>query len=182
MAGDLRQYVFQDWRTNAGSVISQTLAALFRLAQFANKQSRFVRPFVKVPYFVAALVTGFEIETGTAIGPRLRIFHPHSIVINAKSQIGSDCTLRHGVTIGNKGSGKNPDLCPVLGDRVDIGAGASIIGPITIGDDVTIGIGSVIVKSVPAGSTVVGNPARIVESTTDDIPGKGSSGSEQFDL
>jgi serine O-acetyltransferase len=92
----------------------------------------------------------------TAIGPRLRLPHPNVIVLNAAAQLGADVVLRHGVTIGSR---RGSFDCPLIGDRVDIGAGASVIGEISVGDDARIGIGAVVLRDVPAGGTAYGNPA-----------------------
>jgi putative colanic acid biosynthesis acetyltransferase WcaB len=160
----LSRHLVQDWTVNSGTPHAQFGMVLFRLAQTGRHHGSALSYILKVPFMLFALFTTCEIETGATIGPRLQIFHPHNIVINGRSVIGADCVLRHGVTIGNKGSGTTPYECPVIGDRVNIGAGSSIVGPISIGDDVTIGIGSVVVKSIEPGATVAGNPARAIIS------------------
>ena len=85
----------------------------------------------------------------------LRIPHLNGIVISPVSKIGEDCVIFHQVTLGVNGR-KSLDRGPVLGDRVSVGAGAKIIGPVCIGNDVTIGANAVVSKNVPEGSTVVG--------------------------
>ncbi|MES2812679.1 MAG: serine acetyltransferase [Bacteroidota bacterium] len=87
-------------------------------------------------------------------------YHPYATVINAKS-IGKNFTFRNSITIGNKNN--IPDEIPTIGDDVEVGANAVIIGRIMIGNNVTIGAGAVVVKDVPSNSTVVGNPARIIK-------------------
>jgi serine O-acetyltransferase/putative colanic acid biosynthesis acetyltransferase WcaB len=89
----------------------------------------------------------------------LRVYHGAGIVINGRTVLGDDVAIRQNVTIGNARSG---GPCPVIGDRVELGAGAIVIGGISIGDDARIGAGAVVTKDVPAGATAVGNPARIV--------------------
>ncbi|MDB4297219.1 hypothetical protein N9901_00535 [Flavobacteriaceae bacterium] len=103
-----------------------------------------------------------DIPFKTQIGKGCTIFHGHALVVFSDVVLGENCTLRHCVTIGNKGIGKE-SKSPVIGDNCDIGAGAIIIGDLTIGDNVTIGAGSVLVKSIPSNCIVVGNPARIIK-------------------
>jgi len=105
--------------------------------------------------------TGISIPPEAAIGPGLLIHHFGGIVINGQAVIGRDCTLHHGVTIGNRVAG-GPS--PTLGERVMVGAGAVILGDITIGDDAQIGANAVVLASVPAGGIAVGVPAKIVRT------------------
>ena len=102
--------------------------------------------------------TGIEIHPEVKIGKNLFIDHGTGVVMGQTAEIGDDCTIFHGVTLGGKVSGDKRH--PTIGHRVMIGANAQLIGPITIGDDAKIGAGAVVVKDVPAGATVVGNPAR----------------------
>jgi serine O-acetyltransferase len=106
------------------------------------------------------IATGITLPKSAEIGPGLRIWHFGNIVIHADVKIGSECTLRHGVTIGDR----NEDGVPTLGDRVEIGAYAQILGPISVGNDAKIGCMAVVLRDVPAGATAVGNPARIIPS------------------
>jgi serine O-acetyltransferase len=111
----------------------------------------------------ARWVTGIEIHPGATIGRRFFIDHGMGVVIGETAQIGDDCTLYHGVTLGgttwNKGKRH-----PTLGNGVIIGAGAKVLGPINVGDGAKIGSNAVVVKDVPAGATAVGIPARIMET------------------
>ena len=108
------------------------------------------------------LKLGLEIHEDS-IDKGLIIYH-NNIVINRKSKIGKNCSL-HGMNcIGN--NGKN-DLCPTIGDNVEIGSGAIIIGNIKIGNNVIIGAGATVVKDVPDNVIVVGNPAKILKNMTD---------------
>jgi serine O-acetyltransferase len=106
--------------------------------------------------------TGIEIHPGAEIGRRFFIDHGMGVVIGETAQIGDDCTLYHGVTLGgttwNKGKRH-----PTLENDVVIGAGAKVLGPITIGAGAHIGSNAVVVKSVPPGATAIGIPARIIE-------------------
>ena len=103
---------------------------------------------------------GIEIPHSVAIGRRVRIEHQGGIVVHGSAVIGDDVIIRQGVTIGNRHLDR-PDDAPVIGNRVNIGSGAVILGAITIGDDVSIGSNSVVLDDVPAGSTVVGPRAAI---------------------
>jgi serine acetyltransferase len=117
------------------------------------------------------------------VGPRLRIFHGFCLVIHPNTRIGSDVTLRHGVTLGNKG---NLTGAPVLEDGVEIGAHAQIIGQITIGHKAVVGAGAVVTKNVPTGAIVAGNPARIIKQRmidcADDEMGLDRNGSGKSDF
>lgn len=108
-------------------------------------------------------LTGIEIHPGARIGRRFFIDHGMGVVIGETAEIGDDCTLYHGVTLGgttwNKGKRH-----PTLKNGVVIGAGAKILGPITIGENAKIGSNAVVVKDVPDNATAIGIPARLVES------------------
>ena len=107
------------------------------------------------------LWTGIEIHPGAKIGRRLVIDHGTGIVIGETAEIGDDCLLYQGVTLGGTGkeTGKRH---PTLGNNVLIGAGAKVLGPVYIGDNVRVGAGSVVLKNLPANATAVGVPAEIV--------------------
>ena len=105
--------------------------------------------------------TGIEIHPGAKIGKCLFIDHGMGIVFGETTEIGDNCTIYHGVTLGGTGkdTGKRH---PTLGDNVLIGAGAKVLGPVYIGDNVRVGAGSVVLKNLPANATAVGVPAEIV--------------------
>ncbi len=107
---------------------------------------------------LSLFLTGVDIAPAADIGPGLRISHGTGIVIGYRAHIGAGCTLLHGVTLGGT-SAKRPDEMPRLGDRVFIGAGASILGAIEIGDDVFVGMGAVVMEDVPSNSKVVAKHA-----------------------
>jgi serine O-acetyltransferase len=107
--------------------------------------------------------TGIEIHPGATIGERFFIDHGMGVVIGETSEIGNDCTLYHGVTLGGTSWDKGKRH-PTLGNGVVVGAGAKILGPITVGDGAKIGSNAVVVKPVPAGATAVGTPARLIEA------------------
>src|ERR1700716_4745421 len=111
---------------------------------------------------IARFLTGVEIHPGATIGRRVFIDHGMGVVIGETAEIGDDCTLYHGVTLGGV-SWNTGKRHPTLGKGVVVGAGAKILGPFVVGDGAKVGSNSVVVKPVPAGATVVGIPARIVE-------------------
>ncbi len=108
-------------------------------------------------------ITGIEIHPGATIGRRFFIDHGMGVVIGETAEIGDDCTLYHGVTLGGTSWNKGKRH-PTLGNNVVIGAGAKVLGPITVSDNARIGSNSVVVKDVDAGSTMVGLPAHAVGS------------------
>ncbi len=107
-------------------------------------------------------LTGIEIHPGATIGRRVFIDHGMGVVIGETAEIGDDCTLYHGVTLGGT-SWNGGKRHPTLGKGVVIGAGAKVLGPIFVGDGAKIGSNAVVVREVPAGATVVGIPGRVVE-------------------
>ncbi|GAB4505691.1 MAG: serine O-acetyltransferase [Anaerolineales bacterium] len=109
----------------------------------------------------ARSLTGIEIHPGATIGPGFFIDHGMGVVIGETAEIGADVTLYHGVTLGGTSLSKGKRH-PTIGDRVVIGAGAKVLGNITIGSDSRIGANAVVVKSVPENSVVVGVPGQIV--------------------
>jgi serine O-acetyltransferase len=108
-------------------------------------------------------LTGIEIHPGATIGRRFFIDHGMGVVIGETAEIGDDCTLYHGVTLGGTSWNKGKRH-PTLGKGVVVGAGAKILGPITVGDGARIGSNAVVVKDVPPGATAIGIPARIIEA------------------
>ena len=109
----------------------------------------------------ARLLTGIEIHPGAAIGSGLFIDHGMGVVIGETSEIGDNVTLFQGVTLGGTGKQRGKRH-PTIGSHVVVGAGAKVLGPITVGDYVKIGANSVVLQDVPDHSTVVGIPGRIV--------------------
>jgi serine O-acetyltransferase len=110
-------------------------------------------------------LTGIEIHPGATIGRRVFIDHGMGVVVGETAEIGDDCTLYHGVTLGGTSWNKGKRH-PTLGRGVVIGAGAKVLGPILMGDGAKIGSNAVVVRDVPPGATAVGIPARLV--TADD--------------
>ncbi len=111
--------------------------------------------------YVARFITGIEIHPGAKIGRRFFIDHGMGVVIGETAEIGDDCTIYHGVTLG--GTSWDPGKRhPTLEDGVVIGAGAKVLGPITVRQNARIGSNAVVVKDVPAGASIVGVPGRMV--------------------
>lgn len=159
--------IFQDWSANHANPKGRIVLALFRIAHaFSSLPSTW--RWLGYPYSIFYRVSvewilGVEIPWKLSLGANTRLFHGQGLVINDKAVIGSNCILRHNTTIGMA----RTDLsfggdAPVIGNHVDIGAGAIILGGIRVGDHVCIAAGSVVVSDVPSGATVAGNPARII--------------------
>lgn len=119
---------------------------------------------------LARHITGIEIHPGAKIGKGLFIDHGMGVVIGETSILGDNVTLFQGVTLGGTGKEKGKRH-PTLGNNVVVGAGAKVLGNITIGDDVVVGANAVVIKDVPADSTVVGVPGRIVKQEGKTFPG-----------
>ena len=113
---------------------------------------------------IGRFMTGIEIHPGATIGKGFFIDHGMGVVIGETAEIGDNVTLYHGVTLGGV-SWEKVKRHPTLMDNVVIGSGAKILGPFTVGKDSKVGSNSVVVKEVPANSTVVGIPGRIVMAT-----------------
>lgn len=116
-------------------------------------------------YLFIRNVYGIELPSTTVVGRRLRIAHQHAIVVHPKAVIGDDCMIRQGVSVGIARVSKaelDAQVAPVIGDRVEIGANATIIGAVTIGNDVAIGPNTVIVTNIPDNSIVVSPMPRVI--------------------
>jgi serine O-acetyltransferase len=112
---------------------------------------------------LARILTGIEIHPGAQIGRRFFIDHGMGVVIGETAIIGDDCTLYHGVTLGGT-TWKKGKRHPTLKDNVVIGAGAKVLGPITLGNNSKVGSNAVVVTDIPNDSTAVGIPAKIIKS------------------
>jgi putative colanic acid biosynthesis acetyltransferase WcaB len=161
-------YLFQDWKANRGNIKGRIVLFMFRLVNAINRYMLLKILFfwyLMIYRFFVEWVLGIELPRKLTAGKNLIFYHGQGLVVNFKTIIGENCVLRNGVTIGHKkladGSLSNS---PRIGNNVDIGANACIIGDITIGDNVIIGAGAVVIKDIPANSTAVGNPARVLEN------------------
>jgi serine O-acetyltransferase len=156
----------EDWRTYNGDILRPGLWVM-AVYRFGRWRYRIHPLLVSMPFsfcykllaVAVTIVTGVELPCETKVGRRLRIEHPGGIVISGDACLGDDVILRNGVTIGLRRTGVRGS--PTLGSRVDIGAGAKILGEITIGDDVSIGANAVVLCDVPSKSIAVGVPAKI---------------------
>ncbi len=111
---------------------------------------------------ISRLLTGIEIHPGAKIGRRFFIDHGMGVVIGETAEIGDDCTIYHGVTLGGT-SWQKGKRHPTLGNGVVIGAGAKVLGPIIVGDYAKIGSNAVVIKDVAAQSTIVGVPGKALD-------------------
>lgn len=123
-------------------------------------QARAIRsPLLAIWWFAfrfIELLTGISLPLGARIGGGLRIWHFGGIFLNSNAVLGEQCTLRQGVTIGNRNRAED---APTIGNRVDIGAYAQLLGPITVGDDAQIGAMALVISDVPQAHVAVGIPA-----------------------
>jgi serine O-acetyltransferase len=110
------------------------------------------------------MLTGIEIHPGATIGRRVFIDHGMGVVIGETAEVGDDCTIYQGVTLGGTSLSKGAKRHPTLGRGVIVGANSQVLGGFVVGDGARIGSGAVVVKPVPPGATAVGNPARIIQA------------------
>jgi len=122
---------------------------------------------------VARWWTGIEIHPGAVIGRRVFIDHGMGIVVGETAEIGDECTIYQGVTLGGTSLYKGTKRHPTLGKGVVISAGAKVLGGFTVGDGARVGANAVLLKPVPPGATAVGIPARIIDAATEGAPAKG---------
>jgi serine O-acetyltransferase len=144
--------------------------AVYRFGRWVHTDApRAVALPLKLPYLVATklieMATGIRLPARAEIGPGLYIGHFGGIIVHADTVMGENCSLSHGVTVGTRGGGRHE--VPRIGDRVYIGAGAKVLGKVTIGHDARVGANAVVLDDVPPGATAVGVPARILS------PGEG---------
>jgi serine O-acetyltransferase len=157
----------EDWRNYDGDLTRQGLWVMlvYRFGRWRyGVHSRPLRLPLSFLYkafkLLMQIMTGIDLPCETVIGRRFTIDHFGGIIISGDAVFGDDVTIRNGVTVGLRRSGVRG--APVIGNRVDIGAGAKILGNIKIGDDVTIGANAVVLTDVPSHSVAVGVPARIL--------------------
>ena len=116
---------------------------------------------------LARFFTGIEIHPGATIGRRVFIDHGMGVVVGETAEIGDECTIYQGVTLGGTSLTKGAKRHPTLGRGVIVGANSQVLGGFTVGDGARVGSGAVVVKPVPPGATAVGNPARILQAETE---------------
>jgi len=116
---------------------------------------------------IGRFLTGIEIHPGATIGRRVFIDHGMGVVIGETAEVGDDCTIYQGVTLGGTSLDKGAKRHPTLGKGVIVSAGAKVLGSFTVGDGARVGSNAVLLQAVPAGATAVGIPARIVQKSLD---------------
>jgi serine O-acetyltransferase len=168
----LFENIREDWRTYDRALSRQGLwvMAVYRFGRWRYTiRWRWLRmPFsflYKVLKPISEILTGIELPCEVVLGRRFRIDHFGGIVISGDAVFGDDCVIRNGVTVGLRHTGHRGS--PIVGNRVDIGAGAKILGSIRIGDDVIVGANAVVLSDVPSNSIAVGVPARVLPRRRD---------------
>lgn len=159
--------VREDWHAQGGVWIRHGFYALL-IYRFGRWRYGIRPRLLRMPFsfayhllkFFADVLLGIELPCETVLGHRFVIEHVGGIVISGDAVFGDDCVVRNGVTVGLRYRGQRGS--PRVGDRVDIGAGAKLLGPIRIGNDVAIGANAVVLCDVPDGCVAVGIPARIL--------------------
>lgn len=130
----------------------------YRLAHLLFKKN--FKLLARIVSSISRSYTGVDIHPGARLGRRLFIDHANGVVIGETTKIGTDCVLFHQVTLGGVSMSKGKRH-PTLGDRVMVGAGAKVLGPIHVGSDARIAANAVVVRDVPAGYSAIGVPARV---------------------
>lgn len=130
----------------------------YRLAHMLFKKN--FKLLARIVSSISRSYTGVDIHPGARLGRRLFIDHANGVVIGETTKIGTDCVLFHQVTLGGVSMSKGKRH-PTLGDRVMVGAGAKVLGPIHVGSDSRIAANAVVVRDVPAGCSAIGVPARV---------------------
>jgi serine O-acetyltransferase len=160
-------HVREDWRTHDRDLSRQGFWVLlvYRLGRWRyGIKSRLLRlPFsmlYKLLFIMIQILTGIELPCEVVLGRRFKIEHFGGIIISGDAVFGDDVVIRNGVTVGLRHTGVRGS--PIIGNRVDIGAGAKILGHIRIGDDVAIGANAVVITDVPNNHIAVGVPARLM--------------------
>jgi len=156
----------EDWRTYQGDLTRQGLWVMAAY-RFGRWRYGFRSPILRMPLsfcykilkLMSQILTGIDLPCEVVVGRRFKIEHFGDIIISGDTQFGDDVVIRNGVTVGLRRTGVRG--APVIGNRVDIGTGAKILGAIRIGDDVAIGANAVVLEDVPDGCIAVGVPAQI---------------------
>lgn len=169
---ELRALLREDKRVNDNSIFRPGYQAMvvYRFGVWRETVTpRLLRmPFsflYRAMYVFVRNVYGIEIPSSAVIGRRLRVAHQHGILVHPQAKIGDDCMIRQGVSIGISRVARTSEgaqVAPILGDRVEVGAGVAIVGAVTIGDDVAISPNTVVITNVPANSIVTSPLPRIL--------------------
>lgn len=161
---------YEDLKANKGDWTAPGfhVVALYRFGVWARAQSGLIRLLVNPTYMFAyrltRIVYGVDVPRGVTIGRRLRLPHAFGIVVSREAVLGDDCMLRQGVTIGrfDRGRKRVEPYSPKLGNGVEVGAGAVIVGGVTVGDGARIGPNTVVMTDVTAGASVFARPSDVL--------------------
>lgn len=172
--------IAEDLRTHDNSVLEPGFWAI-AVHRLGNARMSIHPKLVRAPLTVAYQVVftslnwlwGIDLDYTVKLGRRVRIWHHGGMVLGARA-IGDDVHIRHNTTLGLATRHENTRK-PIIGDRVDIGAGACILGAVTVGDDCVIGANTVVLRDLPAGVTVFGVPARPVSLKANEVPARATS-------
>jgi serine O-acetyltransferase len=161
--------VLEDLKSQREGLLALGFWALL-VYRFGHARFVIANKFLRLPWTLVyvilnkfvEIICGITLPATAQIGRRLNIEHHGCIVIHGNTRFGDDCLIRHGVTTGNAGIA-DPMGAPTIGNRVEIGAGAKVLGRITIGDDAIVGANAVVVRDVPANAIVGGVPAKLIK-------------------
>ena len=164
MGEDLSAAMREDPAATSKAMVALTYPGVhaiwsYRIAHAMWVRSPTLRPWARLLSQVARFFTGIEIHPGARIGRRFFIDHGMGVVIGETAEVGDDVLMYHQVTLGGRSRGRFKRH-PTVGNRVLLGAGAKLIGPLTVGDDAKIGANALVVDDVPAGTVVVGIPGK----------------------
>lgn len=155
-----------DSRANRHDLRVWLVVVLFRLAASARGAGARPRtaaiPLIVLYKLLVEWVMGIELPLRLRVGPGLRLFHAHGIVIHPDARLGANVVLKHGVTIGHRGDEDTEGPTPTIGDGTVFGPNSQVLGDVTVGAGARIGAGAVVLSDVPPGATAVGIPARVV--------------------
>jgi serine acetyltransferase len=160
----LGQLLRADRAANRGNAKGLVVVSGYRIASAVRGTGRprlWAVPVLALYRLLVDWVLGVDLPPSVVAGPGLGVWHCTGLVVHSNVRMGSQVTLRHNTTLGAKDDALDAPA-PVLGDGVDVGAGAIVLGGVHVGDGAVIGAGAVVVDDVPAGATVVGNPARVL--------------------
>lgn len=158
--------LLEDLRANSWSLRPCCMVTAYRIAHFCSAWRKknvlnnlWAAPVLVLYRIITECFFGYEIQAAATIGRRFTIHHGYAVVINKNVVAGDDLTIRHGITLGNRGP--NSLACPKLGNHVELGANVVIIGGVSVGNNVTVGAGSVVLDDIPDNALVVGEKARV---------------------
>lgn len=171
----LRQDLSDQLRQPMRLLTVRTLATV--LARLASAGGHRWAPLGHIVKQINQLLTGADIAWQSTIGPGLQLYHPAGVVIGPGVRIGARCRIQQGVTLGGMGGDEtSPENSPTIGDDVHLGAGAKVIGEITVGNGARIGANAVVIRDAAPGSTMVGVPARAARGSEKHLSIRGVTG------